>query len=756
VVATEWALLWHGLAPSYPDMVHYFYPLNNLTGRLLRAGELPVWSPYQMSGMPLMGDPQAGWGSVVSMLSFALLPLERAAGVTLALKMALASVGTLLLLRSTGVGAVGAALGGLAYGLSVQAHEPSLNMAYGNFAYVGSYAWLPWLLLGADIAVRGHGRRRLLGWGLVAVAASQAVSVWLGQGAYYSFAAAGAYVAYLTLLGEPAQGKGAWARLREFGLHAIVLSALSVGLSAWTLFPRLELLLVSNLSGGYAVGEEQIAGGVSFQHLWIYLDSGAGYVGAIVWLLVLAAPFLRPTRAQVFYGAMTVLLYLSSLRWLVEAAKTNPAARGLFDLIPGALELHLHHPQRVHFVFVFFAALLAGATVDRLVAATRRRRLALAGATLGALAILFTTGRYIPHGFGDWRAFLLGLALALLIVAGGWALRARGALIGALLVALTAGELIHSVAVGHESKLTLERVERRYSGPDIVPSVAALRGAVERGRYFGYEPNTLRGAYAAYRNLRASPRNRSLLVTTEATVHRLEDAQGYNPLHLDRYDTLLRVANGRRQNYRNAYIWPRALNSPLLDMLNIRYLLTHPGTRLGAKYEPRATLQGATLWENTRALPRAWAVHETRVGNDLAALRLIDRGGADPRRIALVPRPVKGLSPARGPERVSVDEYRQGSIRLTADLSAPALVILSELDYPAWKVWVDGQRRPAVRANGLLRAVQVPAGRHTVEWRYSSTPTNLGFALSALTALGLVGAIAFWPRLARRRRVGPR
>ncbi|MEJ7653112.1 MAG: hypothetical protein WKH64_07120 [Chloroflexia bacterium] len=61
-------------------------------------------------------------------------------------------------------------------------------------------------------------------------------------------------------------------------------------------------------------------------------------------------------------------------------------------------------------------------------------------------------------------------------------------------------------------------------------------------------------------------------------------------------------------------------------------------------------------------------------------------------------------------------------------LTAPGLVVFSELDYPAWKVQVDGVSRPVVRVNGGLRAVVVPAGEHTVVWRYDSDPSNVGIS----------------------------
>lgn len=195
VLVMNWPLIWAGHIPLANDMIFYFYPVSALTGQMIGSGQLPVWNPYSMSGMPLMGEPQSGWGHLTVMLPFSLLSITDATITTYVANMVLCALGMLLFLRATGVGIAGATIAALSLGL---------NARY-NFGWIGARAWLLWLFLGAYMATTYGGRRRFLGWTLMGIAASQEVSAWSGQGAYYAFVAVAAYVSFMVLLGPPSR-----------------------------------------------------------------------------------------------------------------------------------------------------------------------------------------------------------------------------------------------------------------------------------------------------------------------------------------------------------------------------------------------------------------------------------------------------------------------------------------------------------------------------------------------------------------------
>lgn len=749
VTVVQWPFIWPGHVPITQDVIHLFYPLNHLTGQLLREGRLPVWNIHQMAGMPLIGDPEAGWGSITAMVAYATLSLPKAGGAMMLAHMVLAALGMLLFMRSTGVGVPGATLAAVAYWLSTQIFAPRLDLAYGNLSYIGVVSWLPWLLIGIDVAVRHGGRRRLAGWTLTAFAASQELSIWFGQGAYYALGAAAAYLLFLTVIGPSSVPLSAVARLRQLALHSVALSLLTSLLSAWTLFPRLELLAVSNLSGGYSEGEQQFAGGspwwVGRLLLEFSSDYSKPYIGAATVLLMLGTLFLRARRTQAFYAAMVVLTYLVSLRWLVAATSDSETVRTLVGLVPGALELHLHYPERVAFVYVFFASALAGTAMDAMLQARGRLRMALPAAlALSFFAVLVSRG---GTSWWTYRWFAMGTGVFTAVVLLTWYGKLHSRWAAVILVGFTAAELMLNVATAHDQAIKIEDPTPYYATPNNQAVADRLGSAVGSERFFGYDPRTLRSSAVGYRKAFAEPVAVELMLLAQATVLGLEDLQGYNPIHLRSYDRLLAVANGKRQNYRSAYIMPSALDSQLIDMLNARYVVTKPHTKLKGKFELVGSDDGVSLYRNRAALPRAWVVHEAVVGDDEEALYAIHNHTIDPRRAAVTPTRLDGLRKPSGAEQVGIRRYEPDHIDVDAALTAPGLLVLSELDYPAWKVKIDGKPQPVIRANGALRAVQVPAGRHTVTWYYSSAWTWAGIYLSLAGAIGLTLTFVFWQRL---------
>jgi hypothetical protein len=62
--------------------------------------------------------------------------------------------------------------------------------------------------------------------------------------------------------------------------------------------------------------------------------------------------------------------------------------------------------------------------------------------------------------------------------------------------------------------------------------------------------------------------------------------------------------------------------------------------------------------------------------------------------------------------------YRNTEIILKADSPDGGFLVLNDLWHPWWFAEVDGQPSPILGANVLFRAGAVPAGRHTVRFRF--------------------------------------
>jgi uncharacterized membrane protein YfhO len=101
--------------------------------------------------------------------------------------------------------------------------------------------------------------------------------------------------------------------------------------------------------------------------------------------------------------------------------------------------------------------------------------------------------------------------------------------------------------------------------------------------------------------------------------------------------------------------------------------------------------------------------------------------------------------------------HQSRKITLSTTTTAPALLVLSEIYYPAgWTATVDGEETEILRTNYALRSVVVPAGKHEVVFAFDPPVVRAGWLLSHIAWGVAIAAVivGLWPVLARMRRRG--
>ncbi|MCS7054736.1 MAG: flippase, partial [Thermoflexales bacterium] len=230
----------------------------------------------------------------------------------------------------------------------------------------------------------------------------------------------------------------------------------------------------------------------------------------------------------------------------------------------------------------------------------------------------------------------------------------------------------------------------------------------------------------------------------------------------------------------------RSLESPLLDLLGVKYVVTEeeiaaPGFALF--YDDGAT----RIYRNERAMPRAFTLplSSTVVADDFA--QAIQR--YDPRKFVLVERDVIGALQSMGiaavpsdgaPARfasANVTSYRNNEVWVDAQIDAPSWLILADSYFPGWRAFVrplgapDSAERevPLFKVNGNFRGVLLGAGASggsaalptpesasafTVRFRYSPDSFRIGaFAtFIALTAMLFLAGVYVWRNAVREAR----
>ncbi|MYF63428.1 MAG: hypothetical protein F4183_02910 [Rhodothermaceae bacterium] len=186
-------------------------------------------------------------------------------------------------------------------------------------------------------------------------------------------------------------------------------------------------------------------------------------------------------------------------------------------------------------------------------------------------------------------------------------------------------------------------------------------------------------------------------------------------------------------------------NENALDMMNVRYILSQaPVSGTSSVYY--GSESGFTVYENLDVLPRAYLVGQTEIIEDPSgAMYRIQELDFDPAVTAILPAPIdEAVAPIDSSSTVIVNTLNHGPRRIIYEVEtdAPRLLVISEVYYPAgWTAMLNGESVPIHRANYLLRAVAIPAGRHTLELSFDPASQIWGKRISAISTIFVYGFI---------------
>jgi hypothetical protein len=236
-----------------------------------------------------------------------------------------------------------------------------------------------------------------------------------------------------------------------------------------------------------------------------------------------------------------------------------------------------------------------------------------------------------------------------------------------------------------------------------------------------------------------------------AMVAGLRDVRGYDAVDPARPVRLVQMASdpgfASPPYARTQWAVPRT-DSPLLAAMAVRYVVG----RGKPPALPHVVSNESDYWiaENDAAQPRTYVPRRAEVVNDEAE-RLRRMGSADfaPADVVYVESdaPV-AAGPFDADARLVADE--PNFVRADVDARTPAVVVLADHWYAGWVARVNGAAVPILRANHAFRAVEIPAGRSTLEFSYEPASFRTGIRLAA-TAAGIQLAWLIAAGVRRRR-----
>ncbi len=163
------------------------------------------------------------------------------------------------------------------------------------------------------------------------------------------------------------------------------------------------------------------------------------------------------------------------------------------------------------------------------------------------------------------------------------------------------------------------------------------------------------------------------------------------------------------------------------------------------------------IYQNLAVLPRAFVVHSAiGVSDDEQALAALADPAFDPATQVILLGKIDGESLlGGGPSSVEIVSYEPEAVRLRTSLDSPGYLILTDTNYPGWQAEVDGKPRDILAADLYFRAVQLPAGEHTIVFHFQPASSWLGLGVSlAAWSLWLVATLVGAVRTGRKSTTG--
>ena len=797
VIAVSTLLLLVGIATGFRfeydnwlsgfDTFPFFLPYFGYMGDRLREFEIPAWNPYFFSGAPMAGDAGGGWMYLHVMAAFTLFSAVSGIKVMVLIQTVIGGLATYAFGRRIGLVPLAALFSGTALAIG-----PMLYAATGVAPVTGQIS--PFIavgLLGVECGLRARRLSSQLGWSaLVGIAISQMVLVW-PQGAVYGTMTIGGWMLY-RLVGAPPRaqsdkGGSRLAQLQRFLTVGLAAGILAVAFGAAGILPRIDFSNQSSIAGsdysGVIGGDYATATPTRIQLIgWFIQESLSLRIvehNSAILILALLGLLMGRNRFGIPFFAIATLVFL-------DLASMESLTRDMLSLIPAFERVHGHRPTATMYMTFLPLAMLGGSGLNLLLAGVHRRSpsiLKLLPFPVFLLALITVERTGVSVGTPQ---LLIATVATLLILLPTINLPARWrglqyrlpevagiGLLALILIYPSGMDFVNTIKnpthmvepnylLGRTSAIeeTVETVMAREDPEGAGAFLQRQRDLLQPFRYASYFGNVPDASYNSSAHRRMEPGIVEVLANGRSARLGLEQVSGYNPLHLKNYDDYFTTMNAARQNYHWLDLFAPALSgTPLLDMLNVRYVLV-PAT---LDPQPAIAEWGAIAWrdtevivyENPNALPRAWIVHNVYDNKDGEGLLLLNSGLIDPRQVAFVDGPLPEVATPTGSharDNVTVLKYAPERIEMTARSSASGLLVVSEVYASGWNAYVDGERVEILRTNHALRGVPLDAGEHEVILRYEPRSLTIGLWSTSVASVAMLGIWA-WAFMGWRRRV---
>ena len=185
----------------------------------------------------------------------------------------------------------------------------------------------------------------------------------------------------------------------------------------------------------------------------------------------------------------------------------------------------------------------------------------------------------------------------------------------------------------------------------------------------------------------------------------------------------------------------------ILNMLNVKYLI-FPGR------------QGDMLVTNASANGNAWFVEKVKIVNSAdEEIKALDQ--LDSKKEAILNQRMNSIKDNSiisnstsilmnkefkndSLSTIKVEEYKPNYIKYTSNNTNDGFAVFSEMYYKnGWKATIDGKETDIYNVNYVLRGIEVPAGKHTIEFKFEPNVVSRGGTIALISSIIMFLVILF-------------
>ena len=145
------------------------------------------------------------------------------------------------------------------------------------------------------------------------------------------------------------------------------------------------------------------------------------------------------------------------------------------------------------------------------------------------------------------------------------------------------------------------------------------------------------------------------------------------------------------------------------------------------------------MYENTGVMPRAFVVGSWIYAQDMKTQsRVLLSGQFDPRQVVILDSDLKNIELSARNSIAEITKYKNNRVEINTKMDGVGILVLSDSNYPGWRVYIDGVENKIINANINSRAVVVPEGEHRVEFNFEPKSFKWGFLISTFTIILLL------------------